>query len=80
MSLYGHAAGTSLDEYGLLELRDVTISTSVEALREIAAFLASCATAIEGGTFTHGHLHIETAVRGWRRRFPKDDIIVAVQQ
>ena len=74
----GYAERTLDKQYGLLELREVTFSVGPDALREIAGFLSTMAEQIEAGQFSTDHRHIGEVVRGWDKRNPKHDIIVAM--
>jgi hypothetical protein len=73
----GYAERTVDKQTRLLELREVTFSLNPEALREIAGFLVAMADQIEAGRFSTDHRHIGEVVRGWDKRHPKHDIIVA---
>jgi hypothetical protein len=73
--IYGYAART-LNEHGLLELREVSFEASPAVLRELAQFLKTSADLLDAGTFRHTHLHIGSVIRDWDRRFPGKDVIV----
>jgi hypothetical protein len=73
--IYGYGDKV-LNEYGLLELREVTFAASPDTLREIASFLTSMADLLEAGTFRITHRHIGSVVSDWGKRFPGKDVIV----
>lgn len=64
-----------VDEFGLMELREVTLSLSADELRRVAKFLSVCADRIENGDFKSSHLHIDHVDREWSRT-GQDDIVV----
>lgn len=74
--LYGYSNKT-LNEYGLLDMREVTIAADSNVLREIARFLNEMAEAMDEGELARcSHRHIDSVVEDWRDRFPGRDIIV----
>jgi len=74
--LYGYAS-RKVNEYGLLELREVTFAAPPEVLREIAAFLEHAATRLEAEKHSPMfHVHIGSVVPGWTARFQGKDVIV----
>jgi hypothetical protein len=74
--IYGYSA-KQVNEYGLMEMREVTFATSPEVLREIADFLNAMADLMEKGGFRNcSHRHIDNVVRNWRNRFPDKDVVV----
>lgn len=73
--IYGYPS-KELNEYGLVELKEVTFSASPKVLRQIGEFILDMANLMEKGEFTTSHYHIETFVQGWNKRFPNKDVIV----
>ena len=75
--IYGYANKT-INEFGLLEMREVSFSASPAVLREIAKFLDEMAAGMEssGELSVHWHRHIQDEIPGWRDRFPDNDIVV----
>ena len=72
--IYGYASET-INEYGLLAMREVTLAVEPATLRQLSAFLISMADMIESGQLTgHGHRHIDDLVKDWEGGC---DIIVA---
>lgn len=64
--IYGYANKT-VDEDGLLELRELTFASDSSSLRQIAEFLFAMADAIESGDLSgDGHRHIDEVIPGWR--------------
>jgi hypothetical protein len=74
--LYGYSVN-EINEFGLLELREVSLSASPAVLRQIAKFLLDSAALIEAGQIgPSAHRHIQSVIADWDRRFPDKDIIV----
>ena len=74
--IYGYAA-KKVDEYGLLEMKEVTIEASAQVLREMAQFLAEMADLMDAGGFSRcSHRHIGSVIKDWDKRFPGKDLIV----
>ena len=74
--IYGYAL-REVNEFGLIELRELTFSASPTVLRDIAAFLTEAANLMESGHFRNcSHRHIESAIPGWDITFPEKDIVV----
>lgn len=66
-----------LNEYGLLEMKEVTFSTSSETLRKISYFLNEAATLIDNGSFDkNSHIHIQNIIPDWDDCYPNRNIIV----
>jgi hypothetical protein len=60
-----------------IELREVTFSLDSKNLRQIAAFLCSCADLLEQDWFDKcSHRHISSEILGWDEQFSEMDIIV----
>jgi len=76
MMLYGYGCKV-LNEWGLQEMKEITLAASPDELREIASFLEKAAALMESGEFRScSHLHISSVADDWNRRFPNKDIIV----
>ena len=54
--IYGYDSCT-INEFGLMEMREVTISASPDVLRELARFLIESADELEGPVSWHWHRH-----------------------
>ena len=76
---YGYSIKT-VNEYGLSEMKEVTFSCSPGVLREIGQFLIAMADSMENGDFRNSHIHIGSAVKDWRKRFPDKDIVVTLPE
>ena len=73
--LYGYSKRT-INEYGLLELREVTIAASPDVLRQIAGYLVEVANMMEVKEPTPNfHRHIGNHVPSWDGSFPGWDVI-----
>lgn len=76
--IYGYGL-KQVNNYGLLEMKEVTFVTSPQVLREVARFLVAAAQEMEAGKLSESwHRHIGNVVQDWDARFPGKDIIVAV--
>ena len=76
MPAYGYQRAVVDPEYGLLELREVSLDLSPDGLRRLAAFLRDCADRAEAGDLRSDHVHIEEFDRVWKRESPDLDVIV----
>ena len=76
MPAYGYQRAVVDPEYGLLELREVSLDLSPDRLRRLAAFLRDCADRTEAGDLRSDHVHIEEFDRAWKRESPDLDVIV----
>ncbi len=74
--IYGYA-NKKVDQYGLLELKEVTFAVEPGALRKIAGFLTSMADAMDAGQFRTDHRHIGEVDRSWSSKRMSCDIIVS---
>ncbi len=74
--IYGYSE-KQLNEYGLLEMKEITFSTSPEALRKIAFFLNEMANLMDDEGFGKiSHRHIQNTISDWDSFYPGKDIIV----
>ncbi len=74
--IYGYSKA-QVNEYGLLDLKEITFSASPEVLRQIATFLNQSASMMEDGWFDKcSHRHIQDEIKDWDEKFPDRDIIV----
>ncbi len=70
--IYGYDSQT-LNEYGLKQLREISLAVSPEDLRELANFLQDSADELEGAVSGHWHRHLPDALR---RRLGCDVIVL----
>jgi hypothetical protein len=75
MPYYGYSRQV-VNEFGPMELREVTFSLSADELRRVAKFLSVCADRIENGDFKSSHLHIDHVDREWPRTGQADIIVL----
>ena len=75
MKLFGYT-GEVLNEYGLQEISSLSIQGSPAELETFADFLKDAASQLELAESPNGHLHMETAVAGWRNGPEHPDIVV----
>jgi hypothetical protein len=74
--IYGYPT-REVNDYGLLEIRELTFSAPPAVLRDISRFLAETANLMDAGAFqTCSHRHIQSVVTDWNRKFPDKDIVV----
>ena len=74
--VYGYSAKET-NEYGLLEMKEITFSAPPPVLRDISRFLAEAASLMEAGAFEAcSHRHIQSVITDWDRRFPGKNIVV----
>ena len=60
--IYGYDSRT-VNEYGLRQMKEVSVSASPEALRGLAAFLVATAEELEGAASGHWHRHIPSSLK-----------------
>ena len=63
--IYGYSEQVVDEEYGLLQMREITFSMTPEQLRLVAKFLERIAHDIESGV-PFLHRHIEEIIPSWR--------------
>jgi hypothetical protein len=64
MPVYGYQRQAVDEEYGVLEMREVSFALSPDELRNVAAFLVACADDIDGGSWPSDHRHMKGAPDG----------------
>lgn len=74
--IYGYPRAIVNPEYGLQEMREVSLEFGPNALRRIARFLQVAADRIESGEWRTGHLHIDSLDTNWSIDFPECDLVV----
>jgi len=62
--IYGYPKGEPLNEYGLVEMKEVTFVLSPDSLRQVASFLNEMAAKIETKT-NLWHEHISSQIDDW---------------
>ena len=60
--IYGYDSRT-VNEYGLKQLREISIAVSPNDLRGLAEFLRDAADELEGATSDHWHRHMPTPLQ-----------------
>jgi hypothetical protein len=76
MPIYGYARKVVDEEYGLLELREISLEFSPEGSRSVARFLDHYADRLESGKWRCGHIHLTEFDPDWRADHPGADVIV----
>lgn len=74
--IYGYSEKIVDEEYGLLQLREISFEFAPRELKRIAAFLNSAAEAIEKDTLRSSHIHIGSSAQHWSADCPNCEIIV----
>jgi len=77
--LYGYSSRT-VNEYGLLEMREISFDASPSDLRKIANFLEKMADVIDTGQAMSSHAHINNVIDSWDREHPNKDIVVILSK
>ena len=54
--IYGYDS-RAINEFGLKQMREISVSVSPEVLRELAGFLSDAADELEGAVSDHWHRH-----------------------
>jgi hypothetical protein len=73
--LYGYSKRT-INEHGLLELREISFNFNASDLKRIAAFLFDIASKMDRREIKANHIHIDSKDKNWKRDNPGSDIIV----
>ena len=74
--VYGYSRRV-INEYGLMEMREVTFALAPEELRVVGQFLLDMAQEMEGRTFEKTtHRHLSTSHPGWTKSTSNADVIV----
>jgi hypothetical protein len=74
MKAYAYPAGEPLNEYGLLELKEVSLSADSKTVRAIAQFLMVAADEMDRMGESYDHLHMQDESDAWKEEWP--DIVV----
>lgn len=75
--IFGYGLKEVNEEFGLLEMKEVTFAATPAVLRQIAHFLEAMAQKMDEGFFDGcSHAHIGSVIAEWNIRFPNKDIVV----
>jgi hypothetical protein len=74
MKIYGYSSKEKINDDGLLEMKEITIQTKTNYLREVSTFLNQCADSIEKHGDKFGHGHFSDYLSNWDKKL--SDIIV----
>jgi len=77
--IYGYSEKVVNEEYGLLQMREVSFAMNPSQLRLVAKFLVRAAEQMESGQ-GFLHRHIEELVPEWRTTTPQTEIIVVQEK
>ena len=75
MKAYGYPQGKPLNEDGLTELEEISLSASPEQLRELSSFLLIAASEMESLGESYDHIHMQDKSDMWKASWP--DIVIA---
>lgn len=74
MKLFAYPTGAQLNEYGLVELKEVSLCADADTIRAIAKFLNGAADEMEMLGGNYDHVHMQDRSSAWRESWP--DIVV----
>ena len=74
MKVYAYKSGEPLNEHGLLELSEISLSADAKTVRAIAQFLTQAANEMDRLGEGYDHLHMQDVSSAWEEEWP--DIIV----
>lgn len=74
MKAYAYPTGEPLNEYGLLELNEVSLSADSKTVRAVAQFLMAAADEMDRMGEGYEHLHMQDQSDVWKEEWP--DIVV----
>lgn len=77
MKAYAYPVGEPLNEYGLLELNEVSLSADSKTVRAIARFLMDAADEMDRMGENYDHVHMQDTSAAWKEEWP--DIVVCKQ-
>ncbi len=60
--IYGYDSRT-INEYGLKQMREISLAARPDALRELARFLDQCADELETAASSHWHRHAPSSLQ-----------------
>ena len=60
--IYGYDSRT-VNEYGLRQMREISVAAQPNALRELAGFFLQCADELETATSGHWHRHASASLQ-----------------
>jgi hypothetical protein len=75
MAIFGYTK-RQVNDFGLMELTEVSFDLSANDLRTIAGFMLECADELESGSFRTSHRHLSVFARQWSKDHPSVDVIV----
>ena len=76
MPIFGYQRAIANEEYGLLELREISFDLNPDDLKRLARFLEHYAAEIESGEWRSSHVHLSAFDPSWRVGHPDDDVII----
>lgn len=59
--IYGYESRT-INEYGLKQMREISVAASPNALRELAQYFIECADELESAASAHWHRHASASL------------------
>ncbi len=76
MPIFGYKRAIANEEFGLLELREISFDLDPDDLRRVSRFLEHIAAEIESGTWRSSHDHLSAFDSSWRVGHPEVDVII----
>ena len=73
MPIYGYKRAVVDQEFGLLDLREISFDLRADDLRRVARFLEHYAGEIESGSWRNSHVHLTSFDRTWKAGHPDAD-------
>ncbi len=64
MQVYGYQQRVADEEFGLLQMREITFDATAAELRAVAAFILDCAERFESRDWRSSHRHMTPAMPG----------------
>lgn len=74
MKAFAYPAGEQLNEYGLVELNELSFSADAQTIRAIAKFLSDAADEMDKLGEKYDHMHMQDRSSFWKESWP--DIVV----
>jgi hypothetical protein len=74
MRAFAYPIGEPVNEYGLVELKEFSISADAASIRALANFMLTAAEKMEAMGEKYDHLHAQDAIKEWHEAWP--DLVI----
>ncbi|CAM4134183.1 hypothetical protein [Roseateles saccharophilus] len=74
MRAFAYPKGGQINEHGLLELVEFSVSANPETIRVLAKFMLAAADKMESMGNRFGHLHAQDEIESWKDHWP--DLVI----